>query len=314
MQQPGGNGSTAETRFEDTYNPLLGVEELEGWFPSIPRDLAGVALVLQRDHQRPEVVWPMGSGPPDTGPPFRGRVRRVHRVDVADHPIRLACTLPSRGDAHRFEADVHCTCVVRRPEEVVLHHITDAGAALRPLVEDAMRQVSRRHEIEDSAGAEQAVRAELQRREEDEGFHPAFALRRISVSVDLDSTAREHADDVRRRRHQNRVDDDDANRTVQRADQYRTLVEEGEWGMLRLALAQHPNLLPQVVQAMRNGADTRFQNGFQALKFLVENRVVEQDDIPQHLRDLLGIDMSRLLRAPRKVGSSGPTEPDDDDE
>jgi hypothetical protein len=310
MRHENANGSPA---FEATYDPLLGVEELEGWFPRIPRDRPGVALVLQRDNQRPEVVWPMGSGSPDPAPPVRGRVRAVHSVDVSDHHVRLTCDLPSTGDAHRFEATVHFTCVVRRPEEVVLHSIRDAGAALRPPLEDAMRQVSRRYQIEDSAAAERAVRAELLRREEDAGFHPAFALRRISVSVDLDSTARWQAEEVRQARHSSRMQDDEAGGTIRRAKQYEALVDEGDWGMLRLALAQNPNRLPQVLQAMRNGADARFQNGFQALKFLVENRVIGPEDIPQSLRDLMGIDTTRLLRPPRKVGSSdGPEDGNDD--
>jgi hypothetical protein len=321
MQHPNQNGSPApeagrpaEMGFETTYNPLLGVEELEGWFPRIPRDQPGVALVLQRDNQRPEVVWPMASGSADPGPPFRGRVRRVHSVDVSDHHLRLTSDLPSMGDAHRYEATLHFTCVVRRPEEVVLHSIRDAGAALLPLLQETMRQVSRRYQIEDSAGAEQAVRAELQRREEDDGFHPAFALRRISVSLDLDSTARLHAEEIRRQRHEHRLADDTAGSQIRRAEQFRRLVEEGDWGMLRLALAQDPGRLPQVLQAMRNGADTRFQNGFQALKFLVENRVVGPEDIPQSLRELMGIDMTRMLPQPRKVGSTHPPEPDGDDD
>lgn len=317
MEHGSANGSPppgpGRPAFEATYNPLLGVEELEGWFPRIPRDQPGVALVLQRDNQRPEVVWPMGTGSPDPAPPFRGRVRQVYRVDVADHPVRLTFDLPSKGDAHRFEAALHFTCVVRRPEEVVLRSIRDAGAALRPVLEDAMRQVSRRYQIEDSAAAEHAVRAELLRREEDAGFHPAFALRQVSVSVDLDSTARWQAEEVRKARHQGRMQDDEAGGTIRRAKQYEALVDEGEWGMLRLALAQNPNRLPQVLQAMRNGADARFQNGFQALKFLVEKRVVEPQDIPQSLRDLLGIDTTRLLRPPRKVGSSDAPDDGDDD-
>jgi hypothetical protein len=320
MDQPGKNGSSApdaarpvETRFETTYNPLLGVEELEGLFPRIPRDRPGVALVLQRDNQRPEVVWPMASGSAVPGPAFRGRVRRAHSVDVSDHHLRLTCDLPSMGDAHRYEATLHCTCVVGRPEEVVLHSIKDVGAALRPLLQEAMRQVSRRYQIEDSAGAEQAVHAELQRREEDEGFHPAFALARISVSLDLDSTARFHAEQVRKQRHEQRMADDAAGSQIRRAEQFRRLVEEGDWGMLRLALAQNIDRLPQVLQAMRNGADARFQNGFQALRFLVENRVVGPEDIPQSLRELMGID-TRMLPQPKKVGSARPPEPGDDDD
>ena len=116
-----------------------------------------------------------------------GRLKNIYVVDLTEHTLRHAESLPAEEEACHFHAEISLVCSVRDPAMVVQRNLRDAADAVLPPLVPALRSASRRFKVEDAANAESSIRAAL----EDVVPHDSvFKIEGITVRVTLEDDAR----------------------------------------------------------------------------------------------------------------------------
>src|SRR6266481_361336 len=142
-----------------TYNPILEARQLRHAFllGMRLRPTISTALVLLSDDAPPFVLQP-GSRLRKT----RARnFRDVYFIDMREHMLRLECQLPCRDYAFLFSATLNYACQVSDPVEIVKYGRIDAGAVLRPVLAQIMRERSRNFGPDQGGEAEKSVNDRL---------------------------------------------------------------------------------------------------------------------------------------------------------
>jgi hypothetical protein len=119
--------------------------------------------------------------------------RVMYEVDTGVHHDSFSLGLPSSEEAFSFQADISVSWQVRDPKAAVEALLDDAGPVYQPLVRQELRRISRRFDIEDSAGAEQAIASEFvcERQQLPHGL----VMRACSVTLSLDAGTQRHIAD-----------------------------------------------------------------------------------------------------------------------
>jgi uncharacterized protein YegL len=223
-----------------------------------------VPLILARHHvphrlvvpERPPragvaVVYSTASGqvvcfdgrPLRRGEQFMSKYRFRYDVDTSDHR-RVArieqSPLPSSGDAYFFEAEVDVGFRVSDPETIVRRNIQDALPVVYGHLIDVFRPITRRHDVQRAADAEDEINALFQRPVVlDEGI----TVFRCGVRLSPDSSARAYLRQLTGTRRATEVDEVERYRDEQqqryRRDQL--TVETGHQGQLA-AITQQARL------------------------------------------------------------------------
>ncbi|WP_395572427.1 hypothetical protein [Streptomyces sp. BK79] len=184
---------------EQTYDPILGCEDLPKWrlINPLRPPAPGRALVLVRD-SGPSLTIRSGEEIPSSR---FGTYSTVFTVDMTEHRLVLDIPLLSRDPTFSFRSRVDLVCRVAGPAEVVARGIRDMSGALYGYLRKALRTVARDYDIAEFHEAEMALNASLA------GFggDDAVRLRNIQIEllVDEDEIAtagREYRDVVRETR------------------------------------------------------------------------------------------------------------------
>lgn len=289
-----------------TFDPILAIEAHPRfeWFRPRPGPEPGTALVVHCSGRSLAVLrQPWESV--DWFDLMIRAVRKIYRVNVAEHALCLTSYVPCESEAFYFFATVHFSCRVADPIKVVERGIRDVRAVLEPALVEAMRSVGRRHKVEESARAEVAITEALRAQAASAGFSEGLEVKDIAVRLDLDQAARNHVRQLEEARYrhteelarldqdrvrlslQSELDDLKTQFEIQRANQYRPMIEQGQWQLLQLHLARNPDDVAGVVKHIRDQDQAVFERMLKALQFMLENDTLEPSQLGDSGKKLL---------------------------
>lgn len=290
---------------ERAHNPILAKEPVPRLelFKRRPSPEPGVALVLYREGHPLITLWPGDKS--TTGEAFYGKYQTVYKVDISERSFNFQCALPSTGAVFEFQAEVQVVYVVTEPAKIVESQITDPSAVLEPLVTRTLRTAAKRFQIDQSFEVEKA----LVQAAEQETYDVGLKVVRVFVKLQLDHESREHArklEEVRRQKEleaaQAALEGErlsfawDLERKKMLVEFYSALIEQGDWQLLALQLANNPDDVAAVINVLREHRQVELEQQLEALKTLLEEDALEGYQVEQAA--------SRVLQ--RFVQSFGP--------
>ena len=251
-------------------------------FGSRPTPEPGVALVLFREGQPLVTLWP--GDRLTSGEVKWGNYKAAYKIDITEHSFSFNCTLPCEGDAFEFRTQVNVTYSVDNPVTIVERDITVGRPILEPLIIDTMRDISRKYDVEQSAEAENAIAETVQK--ESETYNIGLRIDRFVVKLSLEEDARAHIRqlkqierDKERERRQAELEKQrgklEMERMKMKMDFYSPLIKGGQWQLLALQLASHPEDIATVAQMLSQQRQVEMENQLKALKIMLEEDVLE---------------------------------------
>ncbi|HDQ06012.1 MAG TPA: hypothetical protein ENN36_04740 [Candidatus Bathyarchaeota archaeon] len=247
-----------------------------------PAPEPGIALVLFREGQPLVTLWP--GDRLTSGEVSWGNYKTVYKVDITEHSFSFSCTLPCQGEAFEFHTQVDVTYSIENPNLIVERNITDARTVLEPLVVNTMREISREHDVEQSAEAEKSITERVL--EESKKYSTGLKILRFMVKLSLEEDARNHIRQLKQiertkvsERRQAELEKQrielEVERTKMRMEFYSPLIKEGQWQLLALQLANHPDDVAAIAQMIRQQRQADMENQLRALKIMLEEDVIE---------------------------------------
>jgi hypothetical protein len=286
----------------DAYNPIISSEKISSWhlFRPRPTPKPGVALVLFQEGKPLVTLLP---GNQLTTRQIRwSDYKLVYELNIAERMFDFISALPCRNDAFDFQAEVHVTYTVDNPAAVVIRNITNAQAALKPLILNTMRSVSRAHGVEESGAAEKAIVEAVRR----ENYGIGLKLVHFMVKLGLEKDTRTHLRKMEQFERDKQCQDIDTmleeHREKMKLDQmrqkinfYTSLIESGHWQLLALQLIKHPENVQAVLQTLDQKRQADLERCMTTLKLLLEKDAIDSPEmkdaierILQHLIDSFG--------------------------
>lgn len=163
----------------ETFNPISGDRRLSWLRVLPPRPWGRSAAVLERRSGYRLVTQ---QNPVGVLEYMTGGFLHLYHVDLAPHELATWFEVPSKELARTFQADLKLTVEVTDAVRVVDEGISEAWAALEPVLRLPLRQIGRRHGPDDLAAVEEALYEYLT-----DLTVPEVGMRivRVAVSVDL---------------------------------------------------------------------------------------------------------------------------------
>lgn len=276
-----------------------------------PRARASTALVFIR--RSGEALCFTADRQPTYGELLWSSIETMYEVDTGRRQTVVSTTLPSFGDAFEFTAEIVLTWQVLRPVEAVRRNIQDLGAKLEPLLSHELRALSRRHRVEDTEAAENELNEHLRARAAKARQHleigvPIDALSEeehlpgVAYGVHLTAVVRLRTDqhaidfatvgrqiDLERETQKLRELQEEHNRELisTRIEHYRGIIELGDLNRFALRLANNPDDVPAVIDAIRAEATTNRAQTIDFVSRLVESGAISAYQIEDQVREAL---------------------------
>ncbi|MEV6829907.1 hypothetical protein [Amycolatopsis sp. NPDC051102] len=224
------------------------------------------AMTTFRDGKQPSVLQMLWGG-------FRSQ----YDVDLSLRRLTLGVTLPSAGDAFVFRAAVDVQWRVVDPERVVRGGITDVRPILVPQLLEGLRQETRSLQIGDVVSAEKAA-AERFRPGWLEAEHGLWT--KVLVRLRMDKQAEHNL------------------RLASEVQAFKTLIEGGDIDQFALQLAQNPQQVAPVVEALVKERDTHRKQVFDFVNNLLESDALDRWQIDDQVRvtlEWLKVSINRVI-------------------
>jgi hypothetical protein len=272
-----------------TYDPIVGGPELLPylqWRPlAAPR--LGVALVLVS--ARGELLTVPGGSPV---PAVRfGSYRTAYYIDTAEHQLVLDVQLPSADPGFAFQAHLTYRCRVSDPADVARRQVRDIASLVTPRLLAAMRAASRRLDIAESAGAEEAIQDALR----SVSCDPAVEVSNCGVELPL------HADEAASSGRTFRDTHRTTRLTAMKVEPMRKLLADGNPALLALHLANHPEDTGPVMEMLVAGEIAEARNMLEAISIMYGRG--GSDEEPFDSRDERKTLMDRFLARALPAGT-----------
>jgi hypothetical protein len=293
------------------HNPILGREDFPriSLFMSRPAVEPGIALVLFRENG--EVLTLIQGQRLTAGDIAWGSYKGFYKVDIALHSFAFQVNVPCSKDAFNFQADVQVTYQVENPTEIVKCQIRDIQGVLQPEIIKQMRTISRKYNAEQSEEAEQEINNVFERGLRVNGILAS----RIVANLELEAASRDHLRVIQN------IINQKAQQTVAhelnimknkhdfelnkiKMESYAPLIQEGQWNLLALHLAEHPDDVATISSMMTQQRQIELENQLKILKVMLEEDVIEGFHIEkvgkcmlQRLVDSLGLFDTKSLSA-----------------
>jgi hypothetical protein len=206
-----------------------------------------------------------------------GGFRSQYEVDMSLRRLTLGITLPSAGDAFVFRAAVDVQWRVVDPEVVVRTGITDVRRILVPQLLEGLRQETRSLQIGDVESAEKAAAA---------CFAPGWLeaehglWTKVLVRLRMDKQAEHNL------------------RLASEVQAFKTLIEGGDIDQFALQLAQNPQEVAPVVEALVKERDTHRKQVFDFVNNLLESDALDRWQIDDQVRvtlEWLKVSINRVI-------------------
>lgn len=292
-----------------TNDPIIGTETFPKFNLFAPRPMVepGQALVMYRDNGETLTLMP---GQRITAGNIAWRdYKGYYKVDIGMHALDFQTRVPCNKDAFNFEAKVQVAYQVENPDVIVKNKIRDVLVALRPEIENRMRIISRKYNAEQSEDAEQEI---------NKGFEKGLRVNGIFASqivsnLELEAEAREHLRKIQSTKNeivrQEVTHELEATKVryeneikKQRMDFYTPLIKKGQWNLLALQLAEHPDDVVAIANMMNQQQQAERDNQLKLLKIMLDEDVVEgfqvdevRKRVLQKLIDSLGPTSTKAL-------------------
>ncbi len=246
-------------------NPI--VDQLCAGDPDFRRQMrqadARIARVLITAEGKYVVVAP-GTPIPDAA--RRERIECLCEVDMGRHVTCIQHELPSKGDAFRFRASIEVHWRVTDPMRVVADGLVDVRAAMTPLLLMPLRRITRGHRIENCEEAEFAANQELARL----AIGPEIGLEtRTYVWLSMDEAVRDRI------------------QLAERVGSYRNIIADGDLSQFALRLAQNPDDVAEVVQALVVERDAHRRDMVDLIVNLIRSGAIDRWEIDDQVRSVL---------------------------
>ncbi|MEW2567538.1 hypothetical protein [Streptomyces sp. NPDC047070] len=242
--------------------------------------------------------------PPPDRPTSVRRYTALYEVDTDPHSFQLSVPLPSLIDSFEFEVTADVTWRVLHPARFVRSQERDVPGLLTRELLPLMREVSRRYSIEDSAGAEQALRLTVGGASspgEEQGLQVG-----CSVRLRRDAAERSHQTRLRTARHEAEAAEPEheasklretyeTQRRAEQIDFYESTLARGGAAALALHLAAHPDETQLVLEHLRTGQDKLVDTQMHLIEQSLESKRLEdhQLEVPH---GLIAERMAAILR------------------
>lgn len=287
------------------HNPILKEEEISRWslLQKRPVPEPGIALVLSGDEQNLFTIE-QGSRGLTNGELLWGRYNRLYAVDVGKHQLNFYCKLPCATDAFDFDAEVKLVYSVSKPELIVKNRIRNVSEFLVPRIEDLMRSISRRYDVEESGEAERIIGRKL----EEEVSEIGFKLDRPTVKLSLEKESRDRIRKKRNIDEEARIRKQEIKSTIeieqfqqelqrqrdrfeleskmqqeqfklqlnkQKMDLYGSLIKEGNWEFLAAQIADDPLEAQRIINKLQEQRQIDKEDKKQLLQLLIQEGAIE---------------------------------------
>ncbi|MFI1413052.1 hypothetical protein ACH4Y0_24500 [Streptomyces sp. NPDC020707] len=245
--------------------------------------------------------------PPDRPTSVR-RYTALYEVDTDPHSFQLSVPLPSLVDSFEFEVTADVTWRVLHPARFVRSQERDVPGLLTRELLPLMREVGRRHSIEDSAGAEQALRlavGEVCSRGSSPGEEQGLQVG-CSIRLRRDAAERSHQARLRTARHEAEAakpeheasmlrETYEARRRAEQIDFYESTLARGGGAALALHLTAHPDETQLVLEHLQGSQNKLVDTQMHLIEQSLESKRLEdhQLEVPH---DLIAERMAAILR------------------
>lgn len=200
---------------------------------------------------------------PTTGELLWGGFHSMYEVDLSLRRLTLEITLPSTGDAFVFRAEVDLQWRVEDPELVVRKGITDIRKVVIPLLLDRLRQVTRFRRADEVEAAENAANGSFGHK----WLADEYGLwTQVLVRLRMDKQKEHNV------------------RLKSEVEVFKTLIKGGDLDQFALQLAQNPQEVAPVVEALFNERDTHRREVFSFITRLIESDALDRWQIDDQVR------------------------------
>lgn len=235
---------------------------------------------------------------PTVGELLWKRISSMYEVDVGQHQAQYEDELPSGLEAVPFQAMIDLQWQVTDPTEVVRKNISTLARlieALRPELLARLRPISRQYTFSAAAGAEDAMNRALSAAPM--GTELGL-LTRPYIRLKLEEGTRGHAGELlgiqrntemeELKQRLRMLEEDNRQQLVsQRMVFYRQTIEVGDTEKFVLLMAQNPDDLPEIMQAIRNDRDISRQQAIEFFQKLAESGLIERHEMSDVVRETL---------------------------
>jgi hypothetical protein len=280
-------------------------------------------------------AYEIGSGRLSMGELWLSTPQKMFLVDVAPHQEKFLLELPAEGDAFCFSADVRVTWRVRDVVAAVKDD-RDPRALVRDFVEERLREVTRKFDVEQSADAEQRVRQEYQDRTVT--VTDAIELSACTAVLSLNEEIREHIAGRRRTIHQVEAAENNHSVTMvtekfareiealkqkhdlemkqERMKVYADALRSDDVNLLALRLSGHDEDVKDVLELVMEQKKRGFEQASGVLDSLLAANLVNRKDVAALMQEagstLLGLPQKTV--PPVTAKATRVELPDDDEE
>jgi hypothetical protein len=305
---------------EDSFQPILSEQYLRrsSALSLRPRVRARVALVLVGANGRPRLFAP--DKRPTVGELFWGGAGTLYEVDMSLNHTSIQLDLPSYGDTVAFHVHASVEWRVVEPLFIVANGIRDVRETLTAPLRERLSHITRRYHARAVANAEEEAVRKV--RQEDIGapyglattIYLHFTMHEDAVAqlTKLEVLAHEIA--VAEETH--KLEMLQARNTQELLDlkvsRYRSLMEAGDINRFAVQLAQNPDDVASVVQAIQaeKERDRRYATEF--VSQLLESGVIEKWEMSDQARtalEILKTSTQDLIRPPEIPSAADSQEP-----
>lgn len=315
----------------NNHNPIINEEDISRWrlLKKRPIPEPGIVFVLSGDG-RGLFTIEQGSKGLTNGELLWGKYNTLYTVDVCPHQLDFQRKLPCATDAFDFDAEVKLTYSVSKPELIVKNQIRNVRSFLEPRIENLMRSISRKYDVEESGEAERIINRKL----EEEVSEVGFKLNDFTVKLSLEEESRirirkkrnikenvqikkqelkgeleleQFKQEMQRQKHQfeleRRMQQEkfELQLAKQKMDFYGPLIKEGNWHFLASQLANKPEDITVIVEMVQNQQQIDRDEKKQLLQLLIKEGGIEGWQLAgfgkQLVQELTGVPMPALENA-----------------
>jgi hypothetical protein len=275
-QEAGGEGQV-RVLDSSTHNPIAG-EYRVGRFDFLHRRIPArpwVAKVFV--HTSGRLVEFPRQQQPTVGELLWGGFRAVYEVDMSLRQLNLEITLPSEGGTFVFRAGVDVQWRVDNPKLVVEKGVTDLRTVVIPPLLQGLRQTTRSVRAADVENAEHAANARF-------GNHWLSAeyglWTNVLVRLRMDQQKEHNV------------------RLASEVQVFKTLIAGGDLDQFALQLAQNPQEVEPVVQALVRERDTHRREVYDFVSKLLASDALDRCQVDDQVRvtlEWLKVSINRVL-------------------
>jgi hypothetical protein len=305
----------------DSFQPVLSEQYLRrsSALSLRPKIRARVALVLVGVNGRPRLFDP--DKRPTVGELFWGGAGTLYEVDMSLNHTSIELDLPSHGDTVAFHVSASVEWRVLKPILIVANGIDDVRETLIPPLRERLSPITRGYHARAVANAEEDAVKRI-RDEEDIGAQYGLTTK-IYLHFTMHEMAATELSKLQYVAHEIAVEEEthklnllQAKNTQELIDfkvnRYRFLIEAGDINRFALQLAQNPDDVASVVQAIQaeKERDRRYATEF--VSQLLESGVIEKWEMSDQVRtalEILRTSTQNLIKPPEVPSGTDSEEP-----